>query len=108
MGQNGDFADIRRYLQGTKFYRSSWHFVLTYKWVFRAKGSFILSCVLILGRKNEILEEILMGLVDSSGRSSMKLPPLRGQITGPDLYKRYAQIMEKAKRENISAQAMTW
>ena len=81
---------------------------LTYEWVFRAKRSFILSCVLILGRKNEILEEILMGLVDSSGRSSMKLPTLRGPITGPDLYKRYARIMEKAKRENISSQPMTW
>ena len=31
MGQNGDFADIRGHLKGTKCYRGSWQLVLTYE-----------------------------------------------------------------------------
>ena len=31
VGQNGDFADIRGYLKGTKCYRGSWQLVLTYE-----------------------------------------------------------------------------
>ena len=31
VGQNGDFADIRGHLKGTKCYRGSWQLVLTYE-----------------------------------------------------------------------------
>ena len=31
MGQNGDFADIRGHLKGTKCYRGSWQLILTYE-----------------------------------------------------------------------------
>ena len=31
VGQNGDFADIRGYLKGTKCCRGSWQLVLTYE-----------------------------------------------------------------------------
>ena len=31
VGHNGDFADIRGYLKGTKCYRGSWQLVLTYE-----------------------------------------------------------------------------
>ena len=31
MGQNGDFADIRGHVKGTKCYRGSWQLVLTYE-----------------------------------------------------------------------------
>ena len=31
VGQNGDFADIRGHLKGTKCYRGSWQLILTYE-----------------------------------------------------------------------------
>ena len=55
---------------------------------------------LISGRKNELLEEVIMGLVDSSVKVSVRFPSIKGPISGLDLLKRYNNLVVHIENEN--------
>jgi len=47
----------------------------------------------IEGRKSELLEEVIMGLVDSSMKVSVRFPSIEGPVSGLDLLKRYNSLL---------------
>ena len=54
----------------------------------------------VLGRKSELLEEVIMGLVDSSMKVSVRFPSIEGPVSGLDLLKRYNSMLVCIENEN--------
>eukprot|EP00795_Rhopilema_esculentum_P016432 gene16432-7841_t len=55
----------------------------------------------IQGQKNEMLEEIIMGLVDSCTKMTVREPTIKGPINGTHLSKRYSDVMELLKSDEL-------